>query len=341
MSLSNSSQGEAPAGARPRRWALCLQPLPEPARRRTRAGVANPTPDAGLADMPRRPPPLALAAGSTKAGVARLACALVGLALLLLSPLLERGGAGGVKPPATMLGVALVLALAGVAEAGVAAQMWRLRLRDAAACLYGCARLAVAVTGLPALALPLLIRAARSATASRAAGPAAGGGGGAGRDQQRAADGGPDAGLLLLRLPAPLYFANRQWAAQKVAAARARAEALAAQQGRRLRFVVWDLEPVHHMDAAGVELLRALAQGLRAQGASLALAAPSPRVAALLEASGLAAELGPEWVFGSAAAAEQRCRALLLGGAKAGGAKVGEAAPAAVELVADARAGAR
>jgi sulfate transporter 4 len=236
-----------------------------------------------------------------------------------------------------VLGVAVVLALAGAAEAGVAAHMWRLRLRDAAACLYGFARLAVAVAGLPALALPLLVRAARSAAASRAdaaAAAAAAAGGG----QQRATDnGGPAPGLLLLRLPAPLYFANRQWVAHKLAAQRARAEALAAQHGRQLRFVVWDLAPVHHMDRHGVELLRELQQGLLAQGGRLALAAPSPRVAALLEASGLAAELGPEWLFDSAAAAEQRCRALLLG--KAGAAAA--AAPAAVELTADSRAGSR
>jgi ABC-type transporter Mla MlaB component len=115
-----------------------------------------------------------------------------------------------------------------------------------------------------------------------------------------------------------------------VQAQRGRAEAFAAKHASQLRFVVWDLAPVHHMDGHGVQLLRELQRGLRAQGGRLVLAAPAPRVAALLEASGLASELGEEWVFGSAAAAEGRCRALL--------AAAPPAAPRRFKLVADARA---
>ena len=62
-------------------------------------------------------------------------------------------------------------------------------------------------------------------------------------------------GLLLLRIDAPLFFANVNPVKEALARYETRAQAAAAALGRPLQFIVIDLSPVTDIDASAVHFL--------------------------------------------------------------------------------------
>lgn len=69
-------------------------------------------------------------------------------------------------------------------------------------------------------------------------------------------------GLLLLRIDAPLYFANVNPVKDALAKYERRAQEAAAKQGTTLHFIVIDLSPVYDVDASAVHFFKVCAPGV-------------------------------------------------------------------------------
>ncbi|WIA41485.1 hypothetical protein OEZ86_008861 [Tetradesmus obliquus] len=105
-------------------------------------------------------------------------------------------------------------------------------------------------------------------------------------------------GVLVVRLDAPVYFANVQWMEDKLVAYEAEALRFARANGiDRVEYIILDLTPVPHMDSMGAHFLEELHQSYKARGIQLILTNPSPRVVRLMERSGLIAKIGRDWIF--------------------------------------------
>ncbi|GBF98588.1 sulfate transporter [Raphidocelis subcapitata] len=115
-------------------------------------------------------------------------------------------------------------------------------------------------------------------------------------DQYPSADLTP--GVLVVRLDAPVYFANCQWMRHKLEEYEEEAKAYAAANGGgKVEFVVLELSPVSHMDAMGAALLEELRITYKSRGIQLVLSNPGPRVLRILDRSGFTERLGREWLF--------------------------------------------
>lgn len=92
----------------------------------------------------------------------------------------------------------------------------------------------------------------------------------------------PDAktipGILVARLDAPIYFANVQWIKDRLAKYEARAQDQAHAVGLSLEYVILELSPVTHIDAAGLHTLEELIKSYHGRGIQLVLTNPSSQV---------------------------------------------------------------
>ena len=66
-------------------------------------------------------------------------------------------------------------------------------------------------------------------------------------------------GLLLLRIDAPLYFANVNPVKDALAKYERRAQEAAEKQGQTLHFIIIDLSPVYDVDASAIHFFKASA----------------------------------------------------------------------------------
>ena len=99
------------------------------------------------------------------------------------------------------------------------------------------------------------------------------------------------AGVLVIAVPAPIYFTNAHYIGREIMAA------FAATQPRP-RLLVLEATGVIDLDYTGAQQLKQLAERLKNHGCMLALARlEAPRAAAAAEATGLVAALGPDHVF--------------------------------------------
>lgn len=152
----------------------------------------------------------------------------------------------------------------------------------------------------------------------------------------------PDAeqydGIMLVRVDAPLYFANTQHIRDKVMKYYNRAEEKlyqdhistsnhnnnnnnAGQEGetpaenqplnhelKRVQFIIWELNPVSHIDTSALHTLQELNNTFRKEkDIQLCLTNPNPRVMQRLVQSGLADEIGRDHIFVSLHDAVQYC----------------------------------
>ena len=69
-------------------------------------------------------------------------------------------------------------------------------------------------------------------------------------------------GLLLLRIDAPLYFANVNPVKDALAKYERRAQETAAKQGQTLHFIIIDLSPVYDVDASAIHFFKVSLQHL-------------------------------------------------------------------------------
>ena len=102
-------------------------------------------------------------------------------------------------------------------------------------------------------------------------------------------------GLLLVRIDAPLFFANVAPVADALRKYEARASE--AVGGQPVRWVIVDLSPVTDLDATAVHWLGGWARDLASRGVGLALANPSRVLAGLLTKAGLVDTIGKDNIY--------------------------------------------
>ncbi|KAI8466625.1 MAG: proton/sulfate transporter [Monoraphidium minutum] len=116
-------------------------------------------------------------------------------------------------------------------------------------------------------------------------------------------------GVLVVRLDAPVYFANCNWMGVKLEEYEEQADAYSVSQGGDgVEFVVLELSPVSHMDAMGAAFIEELWAGYNSRGIQLVLSNPSVRVLRILERSGFLEKFGREWIFVRVHDAVMYCR---------------------------------
>lgn len=116
-------------------------------------------------------------------------------------------------------------------------------------------------------------------------------------------------GMLVVRVDAPIYFANYQWVKEKLALWEKKAEVAARESGvKKLQFVILDLTPVTHIDAAGQLFLMEQYDAYKSRGVQLVLCNPSKKVAETIMMIGLLELIGRDWIFVRAHDAVQYCQ---------------------------------
>ncbi|PRW61574.1 sulfate transporter [Chlorella sorokiniana] len=116
-------------------------------------------------------------------------------------------------------------------------------------------------------------------------------------------------GMLLLRIDAPVFFANCVPLRESIRKAVNKARARQQQAGHgELRWVILNLSPVTDFDVAAVRFLESLLEELQKQGLRLALANPSHQVVLLLRRSGVLSKVGEGNLFDNMADAVENAR---------------------------------
>ena len=126
-------------------------------------------------------------------------------------------------------------------------------------------------------------------------------------------------GIVLIRVDAPMYFANTQHVRDKIQKYYERAEeklyedhqsqanqatngnndqaAPVVNEVQRVQFVVLELTPVSHIDTSALHTLHELKATFQEENVQLCLSNPNPRVMQRLTQSGFADEIGREHIF--------------------------------------------
>eukprot|EP00884_Botryococcus_braunii_P008426 jgi/Botrbrau1/17585/Bobra.0166s0027.1 len=115
----------------------------------------------------------------------------------------------------------------------------------------------------------------------------------------------------MVRIDAPLFFANIIPIKDTLTKYEERAEAHAAATGKKLLFLILDLSPVTDVDASSVHYLKDLIMEQERKGVKLALANPSRFVTHQIERAGLDKLIGREWIFVRMHQAVSSCKELL------------------------------
>ena len=230
------------------------------------------------------------------------------LVLLFATPLFR-------NMPSNAQGAIIINAVVGLAQVGTGFRLWRTNKLDwlvYVAAVVGVLAGGVEIGLLVSIALSLSLALAKVAFPHTASlGEVADGGGGAGDGSRvfRDLDACPSAsrvpGVIILRVDAPLFFAN----AARVGAALDAAEAEAVAMTGPVHGVVLDLGAVSDFDATAARWFDAYVASARRRGVTVALARPSKRVAALLAAAGMDKVVGRENVFGRVGNAVDALRA--------------------------------
>ena len=101
----------------------------------------------------------------------------------------------------------------------------------------------------------------------------------------------PD-GMLLLRIDAPIFFANVEAIKDFVRSRVARSKRQSGTYVSYIQFVIFDMSPVTDVDATGIHFLHDFIDELREEGIRFAMANPSKEVLRALKRAGLVAKIG-------------------------------------------------
>jgi sulfate transporter 4 len=105
-------------------------------------------------------------------------------------------------------------------------------------------------------------------------------------------------GILMVRIDAPIYFANTQNVREKLNKYEQRAEAeTAATCGIGIKFLVLELSPVSYVDTSALHILHDMTKAYKGRGIQLCLSNPSVSVMERFIKSGLVDEVGREHFF--------------------------------------------
>jgi sulfate transporter 4 len=108
-------------------------------------------------------------------------------------------------------------------------------------------------------------------------------------------------GIVLMRIDAPLYFANAQNIRDKIRKYRLQAEneLEARSPGKTVKYLILELGPVSHIDTSALHILEHMDMNYKSRGQQLCFANPSIKVMDSLVASGLADKVGRDHFFAS------------------------------------------
>lgn len=106
-------------------------------------------------------------------------------------------------------------------------------------------------------------------------------------------------GIVMVRVDAPIYFANTQNVREKLQKYERQAEAqLAAKSDQaRVKFIILELSPVSHVDTSALHILQDMNKLYSERGIQLCFSNPSVVVMERFVSSGLADEVGREHIF--------------------------------------------
>ena len=115
-------------------------------------------------------------------------------------------------------------------------------------------------------------------------------------------------GIVIMRIDAPLYFANAQNVREKIRKYRLLAEERAAVEDRHdVQYLVLEMGPVSHVDTSALHILEDMHVNYSSRNQQLVFCNPSLAVMENLEKSGLADKIGREFFFPSVHDAVQYC----------------------------------
>lgn len=106
-------------------------------------------------------------------------------------------------------------------------------------------------------------------------------------------------GVVMVRIDAPIYFANTQNVRERIEKYHAVAEAELEERGNAhgVQYIILELGPVSHVDSSALHILNDMLHSYQEQGIQLCLANPSPEVMERFLRSGFAKEVGRDYIF--------------------------------------------
>ena len=130
------------------------------------------------------------------------------------------------------------------------------------------------------------------------------------RNVKQYADAEQAPGVLVLRIDAPIYFANVAYVKDRLRKYELRSHSL---YGVPLSFVVLELGPVTHMDSTALHALCMVQKEYKLRSVQLVLANPGSRVLKQLDKGGVIELIGRENVFVRSFDAVEHCKAVIGG----------------------------
>jgi len=106
-------------------------------------------------------------------------------------------------------------------------------------------------------------------------------------------------GLVIIRIDAPLYFANAQNVREKIRKYRLQAENKLDNYDNDLKYIILEMSPVSHIDTSALHQLDYMVDNYRSRGQELVFVNPSMRVMQRLVKSGFVDRCGEQFFFAS------------------------------------------
>lgn len=106
-------------------------------------------------------------------------------------------------------------------------------------------------------------------------------------------------GIVMVRVDAPIYFANTQNVREKIAKYEQQAEAQLAERNSTVKYIILELSPVSHVDTSALHILEDFNKTYRQRGIQLCICNPSVNVMEKFVLSGLADSIGRTHIFTS------------------------------------------
>ena len=106
-------------------------------------------------------------------------------------------------------------------------------------------------------------------------------------------------GIVMVRIDAPIYFANSQYVRDKLRKYEVAAERELVERGSKIgvKFIILELSPVSHVDTSALHILQDMCNTYKGRGIQLCFCNPSAQVMERFLVSGLAEEVGRDHFF--------------------------------------------
>lgn len=105
-------------------------------------------------------------------------------------------------------------------------------------------------------------------------------------------------GIVMVRVDAPIYFANTQNVREKLQKyEKVAEEQLAERDGGSVRFIIWELSPVPNVDTSALHILSDMISTYKDRGIQMCFSNPTVPVMERFLSSGLVDEVGREHIF--------------------------------------------